>query len=58
MASDSRHGQTSGDPNCSVSAHHLATLEKQNPYWMQLRTPYADELADRVARLPPPTPWE
>ncbi len=41
----------------SFSARNLATLEKDDPYWMQLRNQYADGLAQLVAGLPPPSPW-
>lgn len=42
----------------SLVARNLATLQKDDPYWMQLRTQYADGLANLVARLPPPPSWE
>jgi putative proteasome-type protease len=38
----------------SLSARNLATLQKDDPYWMQLRNQYADGLAGLVAGLPPP----
>jgi putative proteasome-type protease len=41
----------------SFSARNLATLEKDDAYWMQLRNQYAAGLAQLVAQLPPPPPW-
>lgn len=38
----------------SFSTCNFATLEKQDPYWMTLRTRYSDGLASLVASLPPP----
>lgn len=38
----------------SFSTCNFATLEKHDPYWMALRTRYADGLASLVASLPPP----
>lgn len=42
----------------SLHARNLATLEKDAAYWMQLRSRYADGLADLVAQLPPPPHWD
>ena len=39
------------------SARNFATLEKDDPYWMQLRSQYADGLSSLVARIPPPPQW-
>ena len=41
----------------SFSARNFATLEKDDPYWMQLRSQYADGLSSLVARIPPPPQW-
>ena len=41
----------------SFSARNFATLEKDDPYWMQLRGQYADGLSSLVARIPPPPQW-
>ena len=38
----------------SFSARNLATLEKDDPYWMKLRTMYADGLASLITQIPPP----
>ncbi len=38
----------------SFNARNLATLEKDDPYWMGLRTRYADGLSNLVASIPPP----
>jgi putative proteasome-type protease len=38
----------------SFSTCNLATLEKDDPYWMSLRSRYADGLSSLVASLPPP----
>lgn len=41
----------------SFSACNFATLEKDDPYWMKLRTIYADGLSSLVAQIPPPPQW-
>ena len=41
----------------SFNARNFATLEKDDAYWMQLRSQYADGLASLVARIPPPPQW-
>ena len=41
----------------SFSARNFATLEKDDPYWMKLRTMYADGLSSLVAQIPPPPQW-
>ena len=41
----------------SFSARNFATLEKDDPYWMKLRTMYADGLASLVTQIPPPPRW-
>jgi putative proteasome-type protease len=41
----------------SFSARNLATLEKDDPYWMELRRSYSEGLAAVVAGLPPPPVW-
>jgi len=38
----------------SFSTRNLATFEKSDPYWNELRRGYSDGLSDLVARLPPP----
>jgi putative proteasome-type protease len=38
----------------SFTARNFATLEKDDPYWMSLRTRYADGLSCLVASIPPP----
>lgn len=38
----------------SFSAHNLVTLEKDAPYWMALRTHYAEGLSNLVASIAPP----
>lgn len=38
----------------SFSARNLVTMEKDAPYWVSLRTRYADGLSSLVASLPPP----
>lgn len=38
----------------SFSARNLATLEKDDPYWMALRKHYAEGLSNLVASIPPP----
>jgi predicted proteasome-type protease len=38
----------------SFSAHNFATLEKDDPYWMALRTHYAEGLSSLVASIAPP----
>jgi putative proteasome-type protease len=44
-------------PADSFSARNLATLEKDAPYWMELRKRYADGLSSLVASIPPPPVW-
>jgi putative proteasome-type protease len=41
----------------SFSARNFATLEKDDAYWMKLRTMYADGLSSLVAQIPPPPHW-
>ena len=41
----------------SFSARNFATLEKDDPYWMKLRTIYAEGLSALVAQIPPPPQW-
>jgi len=41
----------------SFHARNFATLEKDDPYWMELRTRYADGLSSLVASIPPPPVW-
>lgn len=41
----------------SFSARNFATLEKDDAYWMKLRTVYADGLSSLVAQIPPPPQW-
>jgi putative proteasome-type protease len=41
----------------SFSARNFATLEKDDAYWMKLRTMYADGLSGLVAQIPPPPHW-
>jgi len=41
----------------SFSARNFATLEKDDPYWMELRRRYADGLSSLVASIPPPPVW-
>jgi putative proteasome-type protease len=41
----------------SFSARNLATLQKDAPYWMELRKRYADGLSSLVASIPPPPVW-
>ncbi len=41
----------------SFSARNLATLAKDDAYWMELRRHYADGLSTLVASLPPPPAW-
>jgi putative proteasome-type protease len=41
----------------SLSAKNLATLEKDDPYWMELRARYAEGLSRLVASIPPPPAW-
>ena len=41
----------------SFSARNFATLEKDDPYWMGLRTMYADGLSSLVAKIPAPPQW-
>jgi putative proteasome-type protease len=41
----------------SFTTRNLATLEKDDPYWMELRRSYSDGLAAVVAGLPPPPVW-
>ena len=38
----------------SFSASNLATLEKDDAYWMELRQRYAEGLAGLVGSIPPP----
>ena len=38
----------------SFSARNVATMEKDDPYWMELRSRYADGLSSLVASIPPP----
>jgi putative proteasome-type protease len=38
----------------SFSARNLVTFEKEDAYWMQLRSQYADGLSSLVARIAPP----
>ena len=38
----------------SFSARNFATLEKDDAYWMQLRSQYAEGLSSLVARIPSP----
>ena len=41
----------------SFSARNFATLEKDDLYWMKLRTMYAEGLSALVAQIPPPPQW-
>ena len=41
----------------SFSARNFATLEKDDAYWMKLRTMYADGLSRLVAHIPAPPQW-
>ena len=41
----------------SFSARNFATLQKDDAYWMKLRTMYADGLSSLVAQIPPPPQW-
>lgn len=41
----------------SFSSKNSATLEKDDPYWVELREQYQEGLASVVARIPPPPPW-
>jgi len=41
----------------SFSARNFATLDKEDPYWKELRRHYADGLSTLVASLPPPPAW-
>jgi putative proteasome-type protease len=41
----------------SFSAKNFATLEKDDPYWMELRKRYSDGLSSLVASIPPPPVW-
>ena len=41
----------------SFSARNLATMEKDDPYWMKLRAIYAEGLSNLVAQIPPPPQW-
>ena len=41
----------------SFSARNFATLEKDDAYWMQLRSQYAEGLSSLVARIPSPPHW-
>lgn len=41
----------------SFSARNFATLEKDDPYWMELRKRYSDGLSSLVASIPPPPVW-
>ena len=41
----------------SFSARNFATLQKDDPYWMHLRTMYADGLSSLVAQIPAPPQW-
>ena len=41
----------------SFSARNFATLEKDDAYWMKLRTMYADGLSRLVEQIPPPPQW-
>lgn len=38
----------------SFTARNLATLEKDDPYWMELRQRYAEGLSSLVSSIPPP----
>ncbi len=41
----------------SFSARNFATMEKDDPYWIKLRTMYAEGLSSLVAQIPPPPQW-
>ena len=41
----------------SFSAKNLATLEKDDPYWMELRQRYAEGLSTLVGSIPAPPNW-
>ena len=41
----------------SFSTRNFATLEKDDAYWMELRTRYAEGLSNIVASIPPPPNW-
>jgi putative proteasome-type protease len=41
----------------SFTARNFATLEKGDPYWMELRTRYAEGLSRLVASIPAPPAW-
>ncbi len=41
----------------SFSARNLATVEKDDPYWIELRQRYAEGLANLVSSIPPPPQW-
>jgi putative proteasome-type protease len=42
----------------SFSAHNLAMLKDDDPYWNSLRNAYGDGLSGLVKMLPPPPSWE
>jgi putative proteasome-type protease len=41
----------------SFSARNFATLDKDDPYWIKLRTQYAEGLSALVAQIPAPPQW-